>query len=95
MIAAIEAVINGQGVTAAAKLHNVPKSTLHDRMYSGCGTKPGPRPYLTTMEESELMTCNAGYGKTRGEVKMIVENSYLLIQEEGRKLQNLDRRQNH
>ena len=36
MIAAIEAVKNGQGVTAAAaKLHNVPKSTLNDRMYSG------------------------------------------------------------
>ena len=80
MIAAIEAVKNDQGVTAAAKLHNVPKSTLHDRMYSRRGTKPGSRPYLTAMEESKLThflvtTYNAGYGKAWAEVKMVAENT--------------------
>ena len=48
---------------------------------NGCvthGTKPGPNPYLTKAEETELskilaVTSKAGYGKTRSEVKLIAE----------------------
>lgn len=43
------------------------------------GTKPGPRPYLTSVEEEELANflvdvSEAGYGKTKSEVKIIVES---------------------
>ena len=82
MIAAIEAVKNGQGVSNAAKLHNVPRLTLQDRITGNVihSRNPGPKPYLTSTEEGELSdfivtTCNAGYGKTRAEVKMITEQA--------------------
>lgn len=83
MLGAIDSVQKGMSRTAAAEQHGVPLSTLKDR-FSGRvvhGTKPGPRSYLSKDEESELadflMECaKLGYGKTRRDVKCIVE-SYL------------------
>ena len=82
MEAAMEAVSNGtvRSINMAAKVYAVPPSTLKDRM-SGCvlhGKKPGPIPYLTPSEEEELelyliQASDLGYGKTRRQVKRIVE----------------------
>ena len=64
----------------AADLHGVPRSTLKDRLSGRVqhGVKPGPVPYLTKEEESELTShlvhvANLGYGKTRRDVKCLVE----------------------
>lgn len=80
MLAAIEAVENGCGPNQAAKEHGVPKSTLKDRLSGRVvhGTKPGPRPYLNKEEENELadylvQSAQMGYGKTRRQVKCLVE----------------------
>ena len=80
MLAAIEAVENGCGTNQAAKEHGVTKSTLKDRLSGRVvhGTNPGPRPYLSKREEDELadylvQTAKVGYGKTRRQVKCIVE----------------------
>ena len=74
MLAAIEAVDNGCGTNQAAKEHGVPKSTLKDRLSGRVvhGTNPSKR------EEDELadyliQTAKVGYGKTRRQVKCIVE----------------------
>ncbi len=61
----------------AAREHGVPASTLNDRV-SGCvvdGTNP---PYLNSTDENELVSylvesANLRYGKTRRQVKGIVE----------------------
>lgn len=65
----------------AARLFGVPRSTLRDRVTGNVkhGTKPGPAPYLTKSEETELASflvdvAKAGYGKSRGEVKRLAEN---------------------
>ena len=80
MLAAIEAVENGCGPNQAAKEHGVPKSTLKDRLSGRVvhGTNPGPRPYLNKEEENELadylvQSTQMGYGKTRRQVKCLVE----------------------
>ena len=85
MVAALQAVKDGEGVTAAAKLHGVPKLTLYDRVTGSVahGRKPGPAPYVTKAEETELskflvVTSKAGYGKTRAEVKSIAERTMKL-----------------
>lgn len=71
MEGAMKAVVEG-GLTAnrAAIAFRVPVSTLKDRLTGRVqhGRNPGPRPYLTTQEESELSnflkTCvSTGYGK--------------------------------
>ena len=62
---------------------------LYDRV-TGCvthGRKPGPNPYLTKAEETELSkflvaTNKAGYGKTRAEVKSIAERTMKLKETE-------------
>jgi len=56
MQAAMEAVKNGTPVFRAAREHDVPRQTLNDRMTGRVvhGTKPGPQPYLSSREESEL-----------------------------------------
>lgn len=81
MAAALKAVKEGESILRAAKTHGVPRSTLQDRVKGRVvhGTKPGPRPYLDSKEEGEL--CNflvdvseVGYGKTKKEVKLLVEN---------------------
>ena len=80
MLTAVEAVKNGTAILRAAREHSVPRSTLNDRISGRVvhGTKPGPSPYLAAAEEKELSlflidTAKAGYGKTRKEVKGLVE----------------------
>ena len=50
----------------------MPRQTLGDRVSGKVvhGTKPGPKPFLTSVEENELSNflvdvAKAGYGKTR------------------------------
>ena len=84
MTAAMDAVLKeGLSGNRAADLHGVPRATLKDRLSGRVihGTKPGPRPYLTKKEESELSShlltaSSIGYGKTRRDVRCLVE-SYL------------------
>ena len=64
----------------AADLHGVPRSTLKDRLSGRVqhGVNPGPKPYLSKEEESELAdhlihVANLGYGKTCRDVKCLVE----------------------
>ena len=81
MLAALKAVESGTGIKKPAREHGVSATTLKDRA-SGCvahGTKPGPRPYLSVEEETELGTflknCGSvGYGKTRKDVLLIAES---------------------
>ena len=89
MVAAIEAFRNGSSpsINRAAKDHNVPPSTLKDRLSGRVkhGSNPGPSPYLTAEEEAELeaylIECSKlGYGKTRRQVISIVKN---VAQEKG------------
>ena len=61
-----------------ADLNGVPRSTLKDRLSGRVvhGTNPGPRPYLTRDEETELATrlllaSSIALGKTRFDVKCI------------------------
>ena len=71
---------DGLSGNMAADLHGVPRSTLKDRLSGRVrhGTKSGPKPYLSTEEESELarhllQAADIGFGKTRRDVKCIVE----------------------
>ena len=80
MLVAIEAVKNGTAILRAARVHGVPRTTLHDSISGRVihGTKPGPRPYLAAAEEKELSlflvdVAKAGYGKFQKEVKGLVE----------------------
>ena len=84
MEAALKAVADGQGINRAAGDHGVPRTTLKDRVSGKVkhGTKPGPKPYLSTNEESELSaflkeTASIGYGKTRKDVLHIAESVVL------------------
>ncbi len=81
MIGAMDAVKKDEmGVNAAAAHFGVPPTTLRNRLSGRVvhGTNPGPAPYLTKSEESELVdylhsTSKVGYGKTRQQVMSIVE----------------------
>ena len=82
MKAALEAVKEGQSISQAARDHGVPKTTLYDRVSGRVvhGSKPGPQPYLSCQEESELGSylkhcARVGYGKTRRDVLTIVQNA--------------------
>ena len=81
MAAAIQSVHDGTTIYKAARLHGIPGSTLHDRMSGKVknGTNPGPKPYLSKKEETELSdflvdVAKAGYGKSRKQVITIAEN---------------------
>ena len=72
MLAAMTAFKGGSSIKRAAEEHGVPVSTLRDRISGRVvhGTKPEPRPYLSTTEEAELSSflkscSNMGYGRTR------------------------------
>ncbi len=83
MTAAIDAVLKQRlSGNWAADIHGVPRSTLKDRLSGRVihGTNPGPRPYLTKDEESELsdhlLTASSiGYGKTRRDVRCLVNHT--------------------
>ena len=81
MVAALEAVKQGETILRAARTHGVPRTTLQDRVHGKVthGAKPGPKPYLAPAEEKELSlfivdVAKAGYGKTRQQIKAIAEN---------------------
>ncbi len=78
---AVEAVRNKSlSVRRAAEMHGVPRATLHDRA-SGkvqADACSGPRKYLTTHEEEELLNflygcARIGYPRTRKQVLCIVQ----------------------
>ena len=43
-------------VLHASQLHNIPKTTLHDRISGKVlhGSKPGPKPYFLPTDEKEM-----------------------------------------
>ena len=85
MLAATKAVIEGgMSVRQAADLHQMPKSTLGGRVSGRVlpGARSGPRTYLTSKEEEELVTflshvAQIGHGLTHRVVIAIVENPFL------------------
>ena len=89
MLAVISSVQNnGLSRNQAADLHGIPRSTLKDRLSGRVihGTKSGPKSYLTAEEENELemhllQASKMGFGKTRRDVKCIVQE---YLQENGR-----------
>ena len=81
MLAALQAVKDGEGVNRAAILHGIPPSMLKDCLSGRVvhGLNPGPNQYLDDNEEKLLAdhlieAAKLGYGKTRKHVKGIVEN---------------------
>ena len=75
---AIEAVKGGSTILRAATLHGVPRQTLQDRISGKVvhGINPGPKPYLSPVEEKDLASflidsAKVGYGKSRQQVKSI------------------------
>ena len=79
---AIEAVRQGSSVQRAAITHGVPRQTLYDRISGRVkhGTNPGPKPFLSQVEEKDLAefleeTSKAGYGKSRQQVKGLAANA--------------------
>ena len=80
MQAALGAVQSGVSVLRAAREHGVRRQTLRDRVSGRVvhGTKPGPKPYLSSVEETELANflvdfAKAGYGKSRSQIKGLSE----------------------
>ena len=80
MSKAIKAVGEGSSIRRAAEEYAIPRATLHDRLVGRVehGSKSGPRKYLTTLEEEELVSflrnCSSvGYSKTRKETLAIVQ----------------------
>ena len=80
MSAALHSVAQGLSGNKAADVHGVPRSTLKDRLSGRVahGTKSGPKPYLSPIEEAELTNhllsaSKMGFGKTRRDVKLLVE----------------------
>ena len=70
----IQSVLNSTAlsISAAARNHGVPVTTLKDRLSGRVlhGTKPGPVPYLSSSEEVHLVEYlseanKVGYGKTK------------------------------
>ena len=57
---------DGLSQNQAADLHGVPRSILKDRLHGRVihGTNPGPRPYLSSSEESELAAFLVDAAKT-------------------------------
>ena len=82
MANAMKAVEDGSSIASAAKSHNVPRTTLQDRMLGKVvhGTKPGAKPYLNTEEEKELSefiveSASVGYGKNRTQIMSLAEKA--------------------
>lgn len=76
----MKAVEDGAPINKSARDHGVPKTMLRDCLSGRVihGSKPGPKPYLTSSEELELSSvikesAKVGYGKTRIDVMIIAE----------------------
>ena len=85
MTFALQAVLEeGHSIRGAAKLYNVPYTTLCDRVRGRVpidSTKPGPSPILSQMEEKKLVDhimymSSIGYGYSRADV-MNIAGEYL------------------
>ena len=82
MVKAIDAVRRGCTIKRAAVEHRIPRTTLQDRISGKVqhGIRPGPKPYLSEVEEGELVefleiVAEVGYGKTRKRVMNIAEST--------------------
>ena len=76
----LDSVKSGVSVMRATRKHGVPRQTLRDRVSGKVihGAKPGPKPYLSPVEEKELANylvdvAKAGYGKSRSKIKGLAE----------------------
>ena len=77
----MKAVQDGSPITTAARVHGVPKTSLHNRIKGKVvhGVKPGPKQYLSVEEETELAefaieAASVGCGQTRKQIMTIAEN---------------------
>ena len=82
MANAMNAVEDGSSIASAARLHNVPRTTLQNRMLRNVehGAKPGAKPYFNTGEEKELAefiieSASVGHGKNRAEIMSVAEKA--------------------
>ena len=83
MLQAVEAIKEGTlELNEASRSYQVPRSTLRDRITSRVmhRKKSGPKPYLSSEEEKELVTflkqaASIGYGKTKKEVLAMVQKT--------------------
>ena len=82
MVAAMKAVSKGSTIRKAALEHGVPRTTLQDRITGRVehGCKPGAKPYLNKLEETNLakflkINSGTGYRKTKKQVKVMVEKT--------------------
>ncbi len=80
---ACDAVHEGMGIRRAAEEYAIPRSTLHDYISGRVifGSKSGPKPYLSSIEEEELVNflggmASLGYSRT---VKQIVDIVQLVV----------------
>ena len=80
MAAATDAVKGGKSILYAAKQFGVPRQTLGDPVSGKVvhGTNPGPKLFLTAVEEKELSSfsvdvAKAVYGKTRKQIMGLAE----------------------
>lgn len=80
MLTALDAAKSGVCVLRAVQEYSVPRQTLRDRVSGRVthGTKPGPKPYLSSVEEHEpgnslVDVAKAGYGKSRKQIKELAE----------------------
>ena len=81
MLDVMKAVQDGSSITTAARVHGVPRTSLHDRVKGRVvhGVKPGPKQYLSIQEETELAefaieAASVGCGQTRKQIMTIAEN---------------------
>ena len=83
MLDAMKAVQDGSPITTAARVHGVPKTSLHNRSrIKGKvihGVKSGPKQYLSAEEETELAEfaikmASIGCPQTRKQLMTIAEN---------------------
>ena len=78
---AMKAVQDGSPITTAARVHGVPKTSLHNRIKGKVvhGVKSGPKQYLSAEEEIELAefafeAASVGCGQTRKQIMTMAEN---------------------
>ena len=81
MLDTMKAVQDGSPITTAARVHGIPRTSLHKRIKGRVvhAVKPGPKPYFSVEEETELAefaieTASVGCGQTRKQIMTIAEN---------------------